>query len=67
MLLAAGDSRRRVVLADGFFVWPFRQAVHRACGIVVQIDLADAELAGSGVACVSAICAVAAAGSFRSS
>src|ERR1700722_8926601 len=36
--------------ADGLFVWPLKQAVHLAPGVVVQLDLADAELVGFLVA-----------------
>jgi hypothetical protein len=30
-----------MVLADGFLVWPFQQAIHLAVRVVVQLDLAD--------------------------
>jgi hypothetical protein len=39
-----------VVLADGVLVRPFGQAVHLAAGVVVQLDLANAELVGPGLA-----------------
>ena len=48
MHVAAGHSESGVVLADGFFVWPVKQAVDLALGVVVQLDLAHAELVGSG-------------------
>src|SRR5262245_35964180 len=49
MDVAARHSQRGVVLADGLFVGAVKQAVHRASGVVVQLDLAHAELIGPGV------------------
>src|SRR5215470_2564627 len=40
----AVDAERGVVLADRVFVGPVEQAVHLAVGVVVQLDLPDAEL-----------------------
>jgi hypothetical protein len=48
--VAARDVERRVVIPDRFLVRAVEQAVHLAVGVVVQLDLADAELVGSGVA-----------------
>ena len=48
--VSARHAQRGVVLADGLFVWPVQQAVHLAAGVVVQLDLAHAELIGPGVA-----------------
>ena len=45
-----GTPRGGVVLADGVFVRPFEQAVHLAVGVVGQLDLANAEPVGPGVA-----------------
>jgi hypothetical protein len=39
-----------VVLADGFFVWPFKRALHLSFGVVVELDLPYAEPGGLGVA-----------------
>src|SRR5579872_6053867 len=46
----AGDAERGVVLADGVLVGPVQQAVHLAVGVVVQLDLAHAELISGAVA-----------------
>jgi len=48
--VAAGNAEGGVVLADGVLVRPFQQAVHLAFGVVVQLDLADAELVDPAVA-----------------
>src|SRR3974377_439493 len=48
--VAAGHPERGVVRADGFLVGPVEQAVHLAVGVVVQLDLAYAELVGLLVA-----------------
>jgi hypothetical protein len=40
---------RGVVAADGVLVRPFQQAVHLPVGVVVQLDLADAELVGLAI------------------
>jgi hypothetical protein len=48
--VAARHIQRGVVLADGLFVRPVEQAVHLAPGVVVQLDLAHAELIGPAVA-----------------
>jgi len=48
--VAAGYPQCRMVLADGFLVRPFEQAIHRAFGVVVELDLADPEPVGPRVA-----------------
>src|SRR5271169_5435036 len=48
--VCARDAERGVVLADGVLVGPVKQAVHLAVGVVVQLDLAHAELVGLAVA-----------------
>src|SRR5215469_2231448 len=48
--VAAGHAERGVVGADGWLVRPVKQAVDPAVGVVVQLDLAHAELVGPGVA-----------------
>jgi hypothetical protein len=48
--VAAGDSQCGVVPADCSFVQTFMQAIHFPFRIVVQLDLAYAELAGLRVA-----------------
>jgi AcrR family transcriptional regulator len=50
MDVAAGHPQRGVVLADGLLVRPVEEAVHLAPGVVVQLDLAHAELIGRAVA-----------------
>jgi hypothetical protein len=65
--IPAGCAKGGVVLADGVFVRPFEQAVHFPVGVVVQLDLAYAEPAVVALRASSAICAMASAGSFRSS
>src|SRR5271169_2243782 len=47
--VCARDAERGVVLADGVLVGPVQQAVHLAVGVVVQLDLAHAELVGGAV------------------
>jgi hypothetical protein len=44
--VAAGGAEGGVVAADGFFVGTFEQAAGRAFGVVVELELPDAELAG---------------------
>ena len=44
--VAAGDAEGGVVAADGVLVWAFEQAVEGAVGVVVQLELAHAELVG---------------------
>ena len=48
--VAAGDAEGGVVAADGFFVGAVEQAVNLAFGVVVELELADAELVGASVA-----------------
>jgi hypothetical protein len=48
--VAARHTQRGVMLVDGLFVRPVEQAVHLAPGVVVQLDLAHAELIGPAVA-----------------
>src|SRR5205823_11692249 len=48
----AAQPERGVVLADRVLVRPVEQAVHLAVGVVVQLDLADAELVRPLVAAV---------------
>jgi hypothetical protein len=55
--VAAGDFQRGVVPADCFLVRTFKQAIHFPFRIVVQLDLAYAELVGLRVGVFSAICA----------
>jgi hypothetical protein len=50
MDVAAGHPERGVVGADGLFVRAVEQAVDLAVVVVVQLDLAHAELVGPGVA-----------------
>jgi hypothetical protein len=50
MDVAAGHPQRGVVLADGLLIRPVEEAVHLAPGVVVQLDLAHAELIGCAVA-----------------
>jgi hypothetical protein len=47
--VAARHSQRGVVLADGLLVRAVKQAVHLAPSVVVELDLAHAELIGPGV------------------
>ena len=44
MDVAAGHAECGVVGEDGLFVWPVQEAVDLAVGVVVQLDLAYAEL-----------------------
>ena len=47
--LAAGDADRLVVLADRVLVRALQQAVDLPVGVVLQLDLPDAELVGRAV------------------
>src|SRR5690242_10962079 len=48
--VTAGNPERGVMLADRVLVRPVQQAVHVAVGVVVELDLAHAELVGLRVA-----------------
>src|ERR1700735_2848509 len=48
--VAAGHAEGGVVLADGVLVRRVEQAVRLPVGVVVQLDLADAEPVGAGAA-----------------
>ena len=49
--VAARDAERLVVFADRVLVRPFEQAVDLAVGVVVKLDLPDAELVGGALPC----------------
>jgi hypothetical protein len=53
MDVAAVDAERGVVAADCFLVWAVEQAEDGAFGVVVELDLLDAELVGPPVADVA--------------
>jgi len=53
--LAARTVKRRVMLADGFFVEPFEQAVGLAIDVVAELDLPHTEFGSSAVSVPSVI------------
>ncbi|MGC1282056.1 MAG: helix-turn-helix transcriptional regulator [Streptosporangiaceae bacterium] len=53
MDVAAVDAERGVVAADCFVAWVVEQAEDGAFGVVVELDLLDAELVGPPVADVA--------------
>jgi hypothetical protein len=65
--VAAGDSRRGVVLADCFLVWAFKQAIHFPSGLWYSSIWRTPNRSAFALRVSSAICAMASAGSFRSS
>jgi hypothetical protein len=65
MDVAAVDAERGLVAADCFLVWAVEQAEDGAFGVVVELDLLDAEPVGPPVRTSAAICAIALGGLAR--